>query len=96
MLVQVTKKEMEVLKDVEATDLNDGTQDCLYGPIWHEYYDMKVLRGVISSLVKKEIIEVEDEEDKCFGSEQTEIIVNGDFVKKDENGYLLITNVEVA
>ncbi len=95
-MVKVTKKEMEVLDEVEATDLNDGTQDVLYAPIWHEYYDMKVLRGVISSLVKKEIILVEDEEDKCFGSEQTEIVIKPEFIKKDENGKLLITNVEVA
>ena len=95
-MIKVTQKEMEVLEEVEATDLNDGTQDCLYAPIFHEYYDMKVLRGVISSLVKKEIIEVEDEENKCFGSEQTEIIIKPKFIKKDENGYLLITNVEVA
>ena len=56
--------------------------------------DMNVFRGVISSLVKKGIIIVE-EEDKCFGENQSEIIINRDFYKENEEGYFVLTNLEV-
>ncbi len=95
--MRITKNEKEVLNAIESTDLNDGSQTCLYGPLYHDNYDMNTLRGSISSLVKKGIIVV-DEEDNSFGDdfEYTEIVVNSDYVEKDEEGYLTIINLEVA
>ena len=90
----ITKKEMEVLEQVESSDLNDGTQDILYGSVWYDLNDMGVFRGVISSLVKKQIIKVE-EEDKCFGEGQTEIIINSNYYKKCSEGYFELTNLKV-
>ena len=91
----VTPLEMAVLCEVEACDLNDGTQECFYGPIFHCDFDMKVIRGVISSLLKKGIVSSADEtkDDNYFSS--TELVISEDYRATDEDGRFVIANVEM-
>lgn len=90
----VTPLEMEVLQEIESCDLNDGTQDCFYGKIYHYLFDMKVIRGVISSLVKKGIV-VDVEESVTHNYSCTEIVISDKFTGYDFENCFKIINVKV-
>ena len=95
MKTKVTKLEMQILNEVEGWDLNDGTQDVFYAPIYHVIFDMKVYRGVIASLVKKGI--VSDVSDTAFNSsDMTELSIAKEYTAIAEDGTFEVTNLEVA
>ena len=98
---KVTPLEMAVLLEVESWDLNDGTQECFYGPIYHSNFDMKVMRGVRSSLVKKGIVikveEIAGKKAKMYGTTpNTELVIAKEFTATYKDGCFKINNVEVA
>ena len=88
-ITTVTPLEMDILNEVEAWDLNDGTQECFYAPIHHGTFDMKVYRGVIASLVKKGIVSI----DNCW-SDMTEIVISKKHTGIHKDGHFVIANVE--
>ena len=87
-ITTVTPLELDILNEIEGSDLNDGTQECFYGPILHDFFDMKVMRGVISSLVKKGIVIYVDE----FNS-KTELVISKEYTAIHKDGYFVVANL---
>jgi len=69
---QVTKKEMEFLKTIACSHFGDGER--LLDYITEDDYDMKVVRGLIPSLVNKGIITYHD-----YESETPYAVINPDY-----------------
>ena len=51
-MVSLTKLEMKVVTDITDTD-HAGDGYGFAGYLYHEHYDMKIIRGVFASLTKK-------------------------------------------
>ena len=81
---QVTKKEMEFLKTIACSHFGDGER--LLDYITEDDYDMKVVRGLIPSLVNKGIITYHD-----YENETPYAVINPDYHDIESD---MLTNLE--
>ena len=89
--VKVTKKEMEFLNQISTSDFaNEGWCEADMGGVGD--YDMKVVRGLMSSLEKKGVIELRGTEKGYYGQPITWVNIHVDYCDI-ENGKLI--NIEI-
>ena len=76
--LKLTEKEIKVLKAIENSEFSmDGNGLCGY--ICQNEFDMKIYRGVLSSLIKKQVIGVEDMDGEVW------VWINSDFLLRVDN-----------
>ena len=87
---QVTEKESKILKSIEDSEFSmEGNGLCGY--IDEDEFDMKIYRGVLSSLIKKKIIGVEDMDGETWACINSEFVLKVND-KKNDNGYIFNPN----
>ena len=56
-IVSITKLEKQIIEAIEFNDFANESEAGLHGYIFHNEWNMRVFRGVMSSLTQKDIIQ---------------------------------------